>query len=437
MGKAFAFAVMAVLLWQTAQAGFTERVLVQVFDQNLRPVEGASAYAEYQLNSVTGLVKTKPKYTDKSGQVNVTFTNYEVLEDSVVHTYTLFIAYGNQLATYPLIAGNGSNSRVLSETSFRSCAVLVKARDQRNSPLRAEVSVGGKNATADESGNAAFQLPPGNYTVRAEIEGAVKTKSVQLAGDTVVDMEFGLYPLKVYVKDDRRVPLNATVEAGGKTVRTDSDGLASFENITMQSPQVVVTYGERVKKFPIDLERQDRQDVVFDNTKPEVKELHATLGKDGSATLSLYVEDPGALSSGIESVLISYEVEGLENKVPAYTIGYNTFEARIPAQAPLTLVKYTVKVADKEGNSAFGSGTYVVPEEGAAGNSTGPGTKPPAQQAIGVEAIIVGIIIFALLAYGAFYYRRNRGGGAGGQAAYPPQAQPQSPPQVPPQIPQQ
>jgi hypothetical protein len=300
-------------------------------------------------------------------------------------------------------------------------------RDQNGAPLRAAVSIGGKNATADGTGTAYFQLPPGNYTARAEIGSGVRTEQVSLDQDRAIDIEVGLYTLKVVVKDDRGSILNATVEVEGKIQPTDSYGLASFANVTNPNPQVLVRYKEKVKKFMMDLQRQNRQDVVFDNTKPEVKELHASLGKGGAAAISLYVEDPGALPSGIDSVLVTYEVEGVENKVPAYAIGYNTFEARIPPQPEKTFVKYTVRVSDREGNTAFGAGTYVVAAGGEpTGNGTGRPSAPGAiPQGIGVETVVFGVVVFCLIAYGAFYYLKNRGGGMGSQPAEPPAQPPQ------------
>jgi len=407
------------LLSQLAAAAYSERVRVQVFDQNLRPIEGAQVYAEHQLSAALGTAKTKPVLSNSSGWAELTYTDYEQIESDVQYSYTLYVKYGGQLSTYNLIAsGNISNVRIISETSMSAYILNVKVADQKGTPLRARLSVGGQNKTADYAGNAIFQLPPGNFTLKAEIVDVVRTQEVVLSQDTAADFNIGLYNMEVIVTDDRGSPLSATVEADTRKAGTGPGGKAVFYNISTQYPQVSVKYNESIKKFAMDLERQPKLEVSFDLTKPVVKEMHASIAKNGAGTVSVFVEDPGAMSSGIDSVSISYEIDGVENRVPAYAIGYNTFEAKFPQQAPRTLVKYIIKVTDREGNSAFGSGNYLVPDEekpkpDPGGGNTGSGEAvipQPKPQSLGMETIVVGLVVFFALAFGVFYYMRNRKG---------------------------
>jgi hypothetical protein len=428
----FFAAISIALLCNFAGAAYSEKVLVQVFDQNLRPIEGAQIYAEHQLNDAQGAVKTKPVLTNQSGLGEIVFTNYEQIESDVDYSYTLYVKYGGQLSTRSLIAsGDIKNVKVVSETSLKSYLLSVKVIDQRGSPLRARISVGGQNKTADYSGSAFFQLPPGNFTVKAEIGDVVSTQGLVLSQDAAADFNIGLYGMEVEVTDDKGYPLVATVEAGGKKMKTGQDGRAVFYNLSDQYPAVNVKYNETIKKFNMDLERQPKLEVTFDMTSPVVKEMHASIAKNGAGTLSVFVEDPGASSAGIDSVSISYEIDGVENRVPAYAIGYNTFEAKFPPQAPRTLVKYVVKVTDKEGNTAFGSGTYLVPSDDTPkpnATTTKPVAPQPKPQQVGMETLVVGLVIFFAVAFAIFYYLRNRKGQGG--IAPPPAGV--KPPSIPP-----
>ena len=419
---------------QLAHAGYTEKIVVQAFDQSLRPIEGAQAYVNYQLNAVSGFTKTKPKATNASGEVELVFTDYEEIGDSTDKTYTLYVKYGDQLRTYGLIAGEGARRsdgfRAISETSLLSYVVHVTVTDQMGRPLAARVTAGPQTKVADASGTATFQLPLGNYSVRAELNDAARTRQVTLDADRAVSMEIDQYPLRVRVTDDARKPLGATVEVDGKLKATDTEGYAFFENISSQNVEVVVKYGESFKRLVVDLSSQPATEVTFDLTRPVIKELHAAISKSGSAVVSLYVEDQGPLASGIDTVSLSYEIDGVENKIPAYAVGYNAFEARIPARPPKTFVKYNVKVSDKEGNVVYGSGTYVVPLEGGtapAGNGS-PTTPAVVKGApIGIEGVVIIIVVIALVAYAAVYYVM---GARKGQQ--PPPAQGASPPATPP-----
>lgn len=414
-------------------ASYTERISVQVFDQGLRPIEGVEIYADYRLNSVTTVARTKSKFSDQNGMANVTFTNYEEIENGTVsNTYTLYTKYGSQLFSYTLISNRDNLTRKVGQSDLKSYYLQVRVHDQKGRALRANLTAGRQSKIADATGSASFQMPPGSYTIRSEISGAVKNKNVTVDQDRAVDVEIGLYPFEAYVSDDSHRPLAAKVQIGGKEGATDAKGYVNFTNITEESTQVIVQNNQSVKKIDINLGRQSRLDVVFDRTKPEIKELHVTPLKTGAATLRLYIEDPGQGASGIDTVIITYEVEGVENQVPAYSIGYNTYEVKIPIQPPKTFVKYVVRVSDREGNGAFASGDYVV--GGEEGSTEIPPIAPvaPGQVEIGLfkgemETLVIGAVVAAIVLFSAFYYLRNRKKEESGFSPPPPKA---APPQI-------
>ena len=393
-------------------AGYTERITAQAFDQKLRPVEGVEVYVDYKLNSVTTLARTRSKFTNQSGMADVSFTNYEEIENDTSNSYTLYMKYGSQLYTYHLISNRDNKTRLVGENDIKSYIVEVKAYDQKGTALRAYLTINKMNKTADAAGVAVFQLPSGNYTLKAEVAGAVENQNVFVDQDKAVDVEIGLYPLEVYVSDDQHRPLISEVQAGGKQNTTDANGYVKFTNISEKSTEVIVQNNESVKKFEVDLGQQSRLDVVFDRTNPEIKELHVTLLQTGAATLSLYIDDPGSSASGIDTVVITYEVDGVENQVPAYSIGYNTYEVKIPIQQPKTVVKYVVKVTDREGNGAFESGSYVVGGETGSTEIQPVTPVTPGQVQIWIfkgdtETLVIAGIVAALVLFGIFYYLRS------------------------------
>ncbi len=404
-----ALALLAIAMPEGLHAAFTEKVSVQAFDQNLRPIEGVETYIDYQLNSITTLARTKSKFTDQNGIANLTFTNWEEIEGDKSKSYTLYLKYGSQLYSYGMISNGDNKTRKVSQTDLKSYLLQAKIHDQNNRALQAKLTINNRTKNAEGSGLASFQLPPGKFNLRAEIATAVKNRNITVDRDQAVDIEIGLYNLEVRVSDDRRNPLAAKVQVEGRENATNSSGRVSFSNLTEQSETIIVQSNDSTKKYNVDLSRQSLLEVVFDRTKPLIKELHVTPLKTGAATARLYIEDPGDGASGVDTVIVTYEVDGVENQVPAYSIGYNTYEVKIPIQPPKTLVKYVVRVTDREGNGAFETGNYVV------GGEEGGQTITPAEPVTsgqvqigffkgGIETVVIGVAVAAVLLFGIFQY---------------------------------
>ena len=409
-------------------AKYTENLTVQVFDYSLRPVEGAQVYVDYELNSVKGNVKTKPKLTDARGYTNIVFTDYEEIDSETEYSYTLYVKYGDQLVSASLIAANGENRTYTMQVE--SYIAFVRVLDQIGKPLQANVTVDKATKPTDSSGSTFFALSPGNYTVKVERNDLVKNTPLVLenaTGDQSLEVLLSYYKLDVRVQDDKRRPLSAQVEVNGMGSETDSDGAAYFENITTSSPQVIVVYGQGIKRIQPNLQTTSSLEVTFDTGKPSIKDQYSSLSSTGVGMIRFFVEDLGPEASGIDSVSVSYEVAGVQNTLSVYTIGYNSFEAKIPAQPAGTLVKYTITVSDKEGNVVVGTGDYVVSLGGSAPggtNSSSPGTSMPS--AIPNEGIFVGIAVLAVLAFGAIYYFNKK---KTSEISPPPFTPPQIPPQ--------
>jgi len=434
---AAALVLIALALVGMASAGYTERLSVRIFDQSFRPVNGAQAYVDYQLNAITGYVKTKPKLTNESGAVELLFTDYEEINESTLTSYTLYVKYGQQEKTQSLVArglAGGNPSRIINEFVVAH-VVFVSVHDPKGKPISAKVSLDGKTVTSDASGNAVFQLPPGEYALKAELAGAVVNKAIDLTKDQAVDIEIPIYPLEVKVTDDSGEPLQVLVSVNGVEKETNSRGAVFFENVSGQSAIVTVMVGQTQKHFKVDMERQQTLAVVFDQTEPTIENLHVTTSKLGEGTLSFFVNDAGKFASGVDAVSVSYETNGAETDIYAYSVGYNTFEAKIPPQAPGTAVKYFVRAHDKYGNSGFATGGYIVPAESTVtqliGNSSSAqkdqpsATKKNQPVDVNIEMVVVFVVVFAVISYGAFYYYRKR------SRLAPPPVPPSQPPPIP------
>ncbi len=405
-------ALLSVAMGAQLHGAYTQKIVAQVFDQQVRPVQGANVYINYQLNAISGHINTKPKSTNESGEAELQYTDYEQILDSVDYTYTVYVRYGDQLVSGNFIANPDQAGARIESFFVDSRFVFVSVTDQNGAPLRAMVSVTNRTKPADESGSAYFQLPPGKYTIKAEYNGAVMNKDVDLnQSDASVQLQIGQYSLLVRVMDDNRNPLPANVEVGGRSERTDDNGTALFTGMDNTHPQVVVSAQGASRTYSPDLTTASKLDAVFDLTKPDIKDLHAAVSVSGAATVSLFVEDPGALASGIDTVSMSYEVGGTERQVPAYTVGYNTFEAKIPSQPPGSLVKYSARVADKYGNTATASGTYLIPKKEAVQtpeNNTAP--PPPWPGKVDAVSAVIYVVVALTVLYGAYYYIRKRKG---------------------------
>gem|GEM_PF-858177 len=423
------------LLSCAPSAAYTENLTVQVFDNYFRPVEGAQAYVDYELNSVKGRITTKPKPTDATGHVSILFTNYEPVEKETDFAYTLYVKYGDQLASASLIAADLANMTYYVENrtytmQVESYIAFVRVIDQNGKPLQANVTAGKATKQTDSSGSVFFALSPGNYTVKVERNDLVKNIPLALenaTGDQSLDVLLSYYRLDLRVQDDRRRPLSAQVEVNGMSAQTDSDGFVHFENITTNTPQVIVVHGQGIRRIQPNLQAGSSLEVTFDVNKPSIKDQYSVISASGVGTIRFFVEDSGPEASGVDTVSVSYDVAGVQNSLSVYTIGYNSFEAKIPAQPAGTLVKYSISVSDKEGNSAVGQGEYVVSAGGASsgGNASQPETPLPSDKPISNEGIFVGIAVIAVLAFAAIYYFNRKKGSEISPPAFTPPPIPQ------------
>ncbi|MEM4554372.1 MAG: carboxypeptidase-like regulatory domain-containing protein [Candidatus Anstonellaceae archaeon] len=398
------FGLCLLLLASWIYAGYTQRLLVQVFDQSLRPVSGAEVYVEHQVNSIIGYSKTKPKLTSENGTAEIVFTNWEELESQVKYTYTLYVKYGSELKTANLLVENPPKDRTYSMFVTAYFAV-VHVRDQNGKPLAARVTIGNRTLMTDIGKDAVFQLPPGKYNVRAEVEGTVRNVDLVLDKDQSVVIEIPRYRLEVQVLDDFSRPLEAEVEIETQRKNT-TEGIAKFENLTNEKPQLVVRYNQSFKRMMLNLKTDEKVQIVFDRTPPKIVDMHHSIQKSGETLVNVYVQEPGPKASGIASVVLYYEIRNVTSSVSAYTIGYNTFEAKIPPVPKDLAVRYTVKVTDREGNEGSASGVYIIPtekkkeekkkEEGLFGMN------------FGTEHYVGAFLALVLILYAISYYQKKK-----------------------------
>jgi hypothetical protein len=453
--KIFQFSLMIALAIGLLNAEFTEFLIVQVFDQNTtRPIQGAEVYVSHQLNSIAGYVQTKPVKTNSSGLAYIVFTDYEDLNQTTEYDYTLYLDYGGGAKqTKELIGGTTTKKEPRTVTFFaESYNLNVQVTDQKGSPLQANIQVFNHvtqnelwNANTNSQGKAVFQLPSGLFDVRAQTSLFSKTEVVGLnksSGDRVVGITVPLYTFSVSVVNDAGEPVPAEVGVGDLKAETNADGNAVFYNITEQVPTITVRSGKNFKTTTANLQSQGSIEIVFDTTPPEILSVEPSVSKSGAATIALVAQDPGLKASGVGSVLITYDAGAGSVPLSVYTVGYNSFEAKVPAQQQGAVVKYSLTVTDNEGNSVTRTGSYMVPKE-IVKTSVEPIKKDNPFSGIPLEAIATGGIVFAIIVFGIIYYLKKRGEAedatqppAQGQQERPPGgAPPMSPPAQPPSAP--
>jgi len=434
------FAFLLLLSCGIASAAFTEWLAVQVFDHSFSPVEGAEVYAQFQKNAVDGTMKSKPVKTNSSGEAAFHFTNYEQINSSTEYAYTLYVKYGNSTASGGLIAGNttAANPR---RYSFEIDAYYINSRvvDQNSRPINATITVESLSytnfevtANADSFGRAAFRVPPGTYNIRAETAEFSKSETVKVdsaTGNVAVELKVPQYALQINVMDDRQKPLVAHVEIGDVQTQTGANGSVLIRNIGEALPEVKITYINQIKKLKPQLDRQTSVEVVFDRTPPIIKDVYATVSKSGAGAITLFAEDNGTRASGIDTVTVIWEVNGVQTPVQTYAVGYNSFEAKIPPQAQGTVVKYVITVTDKEGNSETRAGSYAVPVDSSQGTQQ---TKPDTGLlgGITIEAIAMGVFAFIIAAYAAVYYINKKKEEQEAEESSPYKQPPPEPPKV-------
>ena len=438
-------AMLGLLLLNIPAAWYTEKLTVQALDQQYRPVQGAQAYVEYQLNDASGTVKTKPKATNESGLVDILFTDYEQVESSTDYSHILYVTYGTQNKTANLIADNGTSSKFY-QMVVEAYYAVVKVHNQRGTPLDVNITVAGQTKASDSGGRAVFQLPPGSYNVRVEKGEYVKNANLVLSGttgDQPVDVLVGEYSLDVSVKDENNTPVSsARVSVGGQEEDTNASGTAHFENISNPDQEVSVRYGQYTKNFNMMLDKDGKLSVGFDLSAPIIKKLDVVVSKGGAGTVSLFVDDAGVAASGIDSVIVKYTVNGVENNLPTYSTGFDTFEAKIPVQPPNTLVDYLVMISDKQGNIVSQGGNYLVPAaaEQQPQNQTPAGQTTPSSSNVSLEMLMGGAVALIIVIAAAVYLFKSRKADHEHEHSPPvppPGMPPQQPeaPQAPPEVP--
>lgn len=359
MGKFFAI-VALLLLAAPCAAMFTENARVQVLDSALRPIEGASAYPIYQLNYRTGLVSGKPKLTNKDGYVNVTFFNNEFDSAVAQGNWTLVVSYGNK--SVQKAVEYIPSRRWVVQVQLPVHYVYFLVTDQQGRAMPANVSIGNFIVATDGNGYARVHLADGAYAYSVEAMGVVKQGSIVVSNDTTEKVEVRRYTLMLSVVDDKGAPLQASVLVLGKEYQANEAGKLVVQGLGEESVDVDIEHGGRRKVVSANLESGREEEVVLDFGAPLIKDVSASV-VDGAGRVGFRIEDEGARASGVDvntSIRVAYVAGGTQQDAIVFPVGYGRFEAEIPIQPANTVVPYTIRVVDRDGNEAAKQGEYTV-----------------------------------------------------------------------------
>ena len=385
---------------------FVDDLDIRALDANIQPLEGAIVYATYQLRHLDEGA-TQNTTTDEDGYVRFRLINTEPQPDRVDCTIKVYGTYGKQ--TVSKSTEVGKHQRI--DLKFDVYSLLITVVDQEGKKIKdAEIVIDGINKNTDNGGSALFKLVSGEKTLFITFGGAESQRKISLTENTNVEIEVGLYPITIYVTDDKGEPLRADVEIFGKTYETNNEGYVRLDDLLSAQQTINVVYGDKSKEIEVDLSLQEEYNVFFDLTSPEVS-VDREIG-ERVVKFIITVEDPGEHASGVvaKDIMFSYNVDGGSWKVASITpVRSEVFQAEVPKE-PGSIISFKVEVADEEGNKQITEGRTTVPgeiqkppeENNTQQNQSnnGGGEEPPASD--GLPLAVAGLVVAIIVIYGVY-----------------------------------
>ncbi|VVB58977.1 Uncharacterised protein [Candidatus Anstonella stagnisolia] len=406
MKKIFVIAVLALLAAQCL-AMFTEKAQVQALDGELRPISNVSMYPIYQLNKRVGLVNGKPKSTNNDGYVNITFFNNEFDSSVAQGNWTLVVAYGGQSVQKAIEYVPDRKWTIQVQLPVHYAFFLIV--DQQGKPMQANVSIGNFTSATDGGGYARFHLPDGTYDYSVEAMGVVKQGSLAFSNDTTERVEVKRYTLQLFVVDENAAPLVASVLVLGNEYETDGAGKLVVEGLGESSVDADIEYLGKRRVVNLNLENGLETEVVLDKSPPIIKGAAANV-VDGAGRISFGIEDLGIKASGVDvntSIRVTYVVGGTQEDAAVFPIGYGKYEAEIPIQPANTVVPYTIRVVDRDGNEAVEQGQYTVISGKTSKPTEVPGGNANPFEGVDVIQVIGAVVVLGIL-LGLFVYVKKK-----------------------------
>ena len=344
------------------EPGFEDTLNIKVNDYKYRPIEGAAVNVTYQKDRTTGkgYVTTNTQYTGEDGRVEETIRNTETFESRVECGVTIRAEYDGVVVEREIQANDHANEL---QVRFGDAYLLsLKVVDRYGQPLaNTQVRINQMYRNTTESGYVNIIVNEGIIEIAVPYKNGVITKEVEVTEDKTYTLQAKVYPLHLDVVDDRGDPLAAEITVEDMEFEAAE---VNIEEIALQHPYVVVSYGMMERVPEINLAEQTEYTVSFDITPPEITDIDVRRENE-ELRIFFYINDPNTYASGADlaETTVAYTLEGVTHTAIPYADS-GGYVVDIPEPPENTLLRFTITAYDKEGNMNTVNGQYLVtPEE--------------------------------------------------------------------------
>jgi len=399
------------LSFAACKAGFTDNLTIRTLDKSLRPVEGANVTITYQLDETTakGYYTAPVKTTNENGIVNYTnIKNLETFDSKVDCDIGINLTFDKKKIAKKVEAL--AHQQVI-DFVLDAYRIFIKVIDEKGKPIdNALVWINERKKTS-KNGTVELAALAGETRVYAKYLDGKTEQVIEVINDTTLTLQFTFYDLMISVRDDKDIPLQSTIKVGDSTYQTNDEGELSLTKLVGPYKNVRIIYESKEKVLDIDLTSHNRYLVVFDNSKPTIKNVNVIEEPDKIKVVITAV-DEGEGPSGIadNGVSVHYVTEtGATKKATVYQSKKGEYTSEIPIKPTMTEVVFTVEVKDNEKNRVIAEGKHVLPQPENLDNKTSGqngGNLPntPNTGDIPMHFIIGGILILMIVIYVVYRY---------------------------------
>ncbi|MBD3389735.1 hypothetical protein GF415_02150 [Candidatus Micrarchaeota archaeon] len=391
---------------KACEPGFVDTLDIKIIDHKYRPIEGAAVNVTYQKDRTTGkgYVTTNTQYTGEDGRVEETIRNTETFESRVECGLTIRAEYDGAVVEREIQANDHANEL---QVRFGDAYLLsLKVVDRYGQPLaNTQVRVNQMYRNTTESGYVNIIVNEGITEIAVPYKNGVITKEVEVTEDKTYTLQARVYPLHLEVVDDMGGPLDAEITVEDMEFESSE---VDIEEIALQHPYVVVSYG-MVERVPeINLAEQTEYIISFDITPPEITDVEVRR-EDGELRIFFYINDPNAYASGADlaETSISYTLEGITHTAIPYADS-GGYVVDIPEPPENTLLRFTITAYDNEGNMNTVNGQYLItPEEEDGeenGEGEGDGGEEPLEESDNTCLLVGGALAAVIVVYLVWRY---------------------------------
>ncbi|MEM4367139.1 MAG: hypothetical protein QW035_03345 [Candidatus Anstonellales archaeon] len=381
------------------KAGFSEKVVVKVYDGENSPIEGALVNITYQKDATTGkgYVTSPNVYTDSNGMASFLVVNIETLESRVKCDYTIRASYGgvsSRLDTYykmPQPFG----------ITINVYPVIIKLLDRYKKTIE-QGSVSSNGVPCIKREDYSWKCYGGKGTVfTASFGDSTKEFEEDITNSTYKYYVLDVYQASLLLKDDTGKLVSGIVKVGDHSYQVEGEApvVAYHQTETVRAEGLGIT-----KERAVDFASTDVVAFIFDIHSPLIGQTTIE-GNDDNTKMIIksHITD----TIGVSSAKVLYTVGGKTSQASGVKRG-DTYEFTLPVPENYRIVSITIVATDADGNTAQRSGTITITEVKEEGGSKGASTQT-GQEGGEVNILLIGAgIIVVLIAIVAFFYFKSK-----------------------------